>query len=267
MVVPGLRAAFERTEKEVVELATQNAHMSDELKIFRRRARFSFYSSISPVWLMEHGERAAVSMLMSLVKPKTVIEIGTRFGGSAFLFAETAKRIICIDIDEAVRSRTAGVPNIEVVIGNSINEIPRILSQLRAAGDDFDLALIDGDHSAECVKADIEAFIATRPTKPCWLILHDTFNPVVRQGIKSVNWDKPWVSQVEIDFVPGNIMHEPAVHHQLWGGIGIVELQPEHRLEPLLVNEEASILYEAARKFTRGNLFQRIVRKIVAKIG
>jgi hypothetical protein len=96
------------------------------------------------------------------------------------------------------------------------------------------------------VRADIEAFIAMRPTRPAWLVLHDTFNPTVRSGIKSVNWDKPWVSQVEIDFVPGNLMSDPHVNLQMWGGIGVVELSPVDRTSPLDIREECRLLYEAA---------------------
>jgi len=250
MLSPALRAAFDRTEKEVIELASHSPYMKDELDGFRRVSRMSFYNTVSPVWLMAHGERAALTMLVSMIKPTVAIEIGTRFGGTAFLFSEAAKQVICIDIDEAVRARTEGVSNIEVIIGNSVEEIPKVLSKLRSAGSDFDIALIDGDHSANGVKADIEAFIASRPTKPCWLILHDTFNPEVRSGIRAVNWDRPWVSCVEIDFVPGIIKQDPAIYFQMWGGIGVVELQPKDRVGPPLVNEEARLLYEAALKVT-----------------
>jgi cephalosporin hydroxylase len=265
---PELLAAYDRTEEEVVRLASQSAYLRDELAIFRRRSRFSFYSSVSPVWLMEHGERAALSMLVNLIKPNVVIEIGTRFGGSAFLFSQTANKLICIDIDDAVRERTSGIPNIEVIIGNSTDVIPRVLSDLRNSGSDFDLALIDGDHTSDGVKADIEAFISDRPTRPCWLIMHDTFNPVVRAGIRSVNWDRPWVAQVEIDFVPGNVMHDRHVRNQLWGGIGIVELQPTDRETPLIVNEEARLLYEAALKFgSRLGTLRKIKRRLMRLSG
>jgi hypothetical protein len=271
MVGAALKAAFERTESEVVGLAAKSSYMSDELKGFRRLSRMSFYAGVSPVWLMAHGERAAISMLTTLIKPKIVIEIGTRFGGSAFLFSETAERVICIDIDSAVRDRTAGVSNIEVTIGDSADEIPKILSDLRRNGDDFDLALIDGDHSAAGVRADIEAFIASRPTRPCWLILHDTFNPTVREGIRSVDWDKPWVSQVEIDFVPGDLKKDPAIFRQMWGGIGVVELQPTDRSEPLIVNEASGLLYEAAlRRSSHAanavNQMRRIARHIKRRL-
>jgi hypothetical protein len=246
MLDPNLTTAFARTEKEVVDLAAGNAYMKDELAIFRRRARMSFYAQVSPVWLMEHAERAALSMLVQLVKPRVVIEIGTRFGGSAFLFSQFAERVICIDVDNAVRARCAGVPNIEVVIGSSRQKVPEVLAALRRDGADFDLALIDGDHTADGVRADIEAFIATRPTRPAWLILHDTFNPTVRAGIKAVDWDKPWVAQVEIDFVPGNLMSDAHVSQQMWGGIGVVELSPADRAGPVDVREECRLLYEAA---------------------
>jgi hypothetical protein len=271
MLTPALRAAFARTEEEVIQLASHSKYMRDELDSFRRVSRFSFYSDVSPVWLMAHGERAAQAMLLSFIKPNVIIEIGTRFGGSAFLFSQTAKQVICIDIDEAVRARTAGIPNIEVIVGNSVEEIPKVLSRLRESGSDFDLALIDGDHSADGVRADIEAFIASRPTKPCWLILHDTFNPDVRSGIRSVNWDRPWVSYVEIDFVPGVIKQDPAIHLQMWGGIGIVELQPTDRIGPLVVNEDGRLLYEAALKVTthalrRVSPLRRIARRIRKRI-
>jgi hypothetical protein len=271
MVSPALREAFDRTEKEVIGLASQSEYQHGEFSVCCRRNRFAFYSSVSPVWLMEHGERAALSMLADLIKPKIVIEIGTRYGGSAFLFAEKAGRVICIDIDEKVRERVAGISNIEVLIGRSVDAIPRVLSDLRQNGSDFDLALIDGDHSTEAVTADIEAFIATRPTRPCWIILHDTFNPWVRAGIRSVDWNKPWVSQVEIDFVPGNIMPEGFVHLQMWGGIGVIELQPHDRTGPLLVNEEGKLLFEAALKVTGHatrpvSPIRRLVRNIRRKM-
>jgi predicted O-methyltransferase YrrM len=128
MLPPSLTTAFARTEKEVVDLAAANAYMKDELAVFRRRARMSFYSQVSPVWLMEHAERAALSMLVQLIKPRVVIEIGTRFGGSAFLFSQHAERVICIDVDNAVMMRCAGVPNIEVVIGSSRQKVPEILA-------------------------------------------------------------------------------------------------------------------------------------------
>jgi hypothetical protein len=92
---------------------------------------------------------------------------------------------------------------------------------------DFGLALIDGDHSHEGVKRDVEAFLPVRPTRTQWLILHDTFNPTVRNGIRAVNWNVPWVHKVEIDFVSGNLMSNPHVRKQMWGGSGLPNFGPQ----------------------------------------
>lgn len=271
MLHPELRRrAFLRSENEVRLLAEQDSYMREELEVLRRRNRMSFYSDISPTWLMEHGERAALVMLVSLVKPKVIIEIGTRFAGSALLFANHAERVICIDIDNAVRARCQDIPNIEVVIGNSAEKVPEILSNLRSQGLDFDLALIDGDHSHEGVKRDIEAFLAVRPTRTQWLILHDTFNPIVRNGIRAVNWNVPWVHEVEIDFVPGNLMSNPHVRRQMWGGIGIAELRPADRQSPIQVEETHRLLYEASYRsssYVPPRILERVARRAKRAIG
>jgi hypothetical protein len=56
-------------------------------------------------------------------------------------------------------------------------EVPRLLAALEAVGRPVDFALVDGDHSAEGVRRDLESLLASPTTGRTRIVLHDTMNP------------------------------------------------------------------------------------------
>jgi predicted O-methyltransferase YrrM len=254
---------FERAKREVATLSHERADIRSELNSFERRSRFSFYSGISPVWWMEHADKAAIIALMNLIKPRIVIEIGSLFGGSTCYFAEHAVSVYCLDIDPAVATRCSDLKNVEVIIGSSKDELPKLIGRLP---DGFDLVLVDGDHSAEGVKADLDSLLAERPRHKAWIVMHDSFNPEVRRGILSTDWTKPWVHNLEVDFVPGNIMSERHVLNEMWGGVAVAELSAEDRVGPMQITKNADLLFRAAQRSTRRNLITRQVRDLARNV-
>jgi hypothetical protein len=263
-----LNAAYAKVEQEQRCLAENNLWERGTLAVYQRLHRLSLYSSACPVWMMDHADRGALALLCCLINPRIVIEVGTRFGGSALFFAQHAEKVYCIDFDEAVMDRCRAIGNIEVIIGRSTEEIPKLLHHLRSNGYDFDIAFVDGDHTDAGVRADIEAFIAQRPLHSAWLACHDSFNPAVRSGIKGANWDRPWVRNVEIDFAPGNLKSDPYLDSEMWGGIAIAELHPNDRSGELQIGEECKTLYEAAYQhsiYNKLNPMTRLRRKVIMK--
>ena len=233
-----LAAEYEREARE-------SEYMARERDLFRERNRFSFYHDLSPLWLMDHAERAGIIMLLELIRPKVIIEIGARFAGSTLLFSRAADKVYVIDIDPALKTRCEPLRNVEVRIGDSRRLAGELASELRDRGESWDLALVDGDHSAAGVRADLDALLADRPLGPCWISMHDSFNPECRQGILAANWQKPWVHAVEIDFTIGNLMSSPHVFRRMWGGISLAELRPEDRTGPLEVKQTAKLTFDA----------------------
>lgn len=96
--------------------------------------------------------------LIKEVKPTTVLEIGSLRGVSTELFLLNARRVLAIDIWESeyifaeFLENCGYYPNIEIIRAKSPEAVDQIQSPIK-----FDLAYIDGDHTYDAVKADIEA--------------------------------------------------------------------------------------------------------------
>ena len=197
-------------------------------------------------WMMSPAEQIAMVYLLEHLRPRVGIEIGTRFGGSLQVLAKYCDRVFSLDIDPDIPRRLAGKhSNVEYVIGPSRETLPPLLSRLSAEEAQVGFILVDGDHSAAGVEADINNILAYRPVVPFFVIMHDSFNPDCRQGLKEAKWaDCPYVHVVELDFVPGTVNPSPTFRDQLWGGLALGILLPERRQGRFEVVGKANRTYE-----------------------
>src|SRR6266702_165027 len=229
--------------------AANTEYLHEEVKLFDERHRFSLYSDLNPMWLMDHNERAGMYMALHLSKPSVIIEIGARFAGTTTLFSEVAEHVYVVDIDPGVRERCKPLSNVTVMIGDSAEIIPELLDRLNAEHGGWDFALVDGDHTTPGVRKDLDALIVQRPLRRAYVTMHDSFNPECRKGILEVKWDRPWVHAVEVDFTIGNVMPQPHVYGGMWGGIALAELSNVDREGPLRITQTGQLSFEAAVRY------------------
>jgi cephalosporin hydroxylase len=98
------------------------------------------------------------------LRPKIAIEIGTLFGGTLQAIAKYSERVYSIDIDPAVPERLDGLfPNVKYLTGRSDELLPRLIDDLQSSAAPLTFALVDGDHSAEAVRDDINHLLRFRP--------------------------------------------------------------------------------------------------------
>lgn len=182
-------------------------------------------------WLMSPAEQMAMIYLLENLRPKVAIEIGTRFGGSLQVLAKFSERVYSLDIDPEVPMRMGNrFPNVEYLIGDSQTTLPKLLKKLQSESAELSFVLVDGDHTSDGVRADINALLAFNPVVPLYIVMHDSLNPDCRQGLRTANWaDSPYVQAVALDFVMGAV--NPAPHHrgELWGGLALGIVTPEAR--------------------------------------
>ena len=87
----------------------------------------------------------------------------------------------------------------------------------------MDFIVVDGDHSAAGVRQDIEDLLNSRAVARSVILIHDTANEIVRQGLDAVRYAAwPKVAYVELDWIPGRLFAEPALRNELWYGLGLV---------------------------------------------
>ncbi len=199
---------------------------------------------------MESSEQLGLVALLQNLRPDCAIEVGSRWGGSMQVLSRYADRVISVDIDPTCQERLGPTySNAEFVTGDSKEMLPPLFRRLQAEKVKVGFVLIDGDHSAEGVKNDVEALMGYVPACPMYVIMHDSFNPAVRQGITSVRWaENPHVHSVEVDFIPG-VLHVGAdVHREMWGGFALAVLRPELRLDQLVISTRKAPLFEAVRR-------------------
>ena len=196
-------------------------------------------------WQMTPAERIALTTVLTANPIDCAIEIGTAQGGSLAAITNFAALTYSLELlpESSARLRSR-IPNAEFRIGDSRQSIPEVLDDIRRAGRDLDFVLVDGDHSREGVRADIEAVLRWQPRRAMAILMHDSFNPACRFGMRDVDWATyPYVHAVDLDFVAGNTLQRPDGGFEMWAGLALAVLRPEVRQEPLTITERAGALF------------------------
>jgi cephalosporin hydroxylase len=167
------------------------------------------------------------------IKPRVVVEIGTKMGGTLFLFTKVSSRnssVISIDFPDGhgggyskareafYKSFTQHQQQINLIKGDShsLNTLDQLKSVLQ--GQPIDFLFIDGDHSYEGVKLDYEMY-----------------SPLVRAGgLIAFHDNKPTASNSWSGVIPfwaeiKNTTKSSEFFGQEdeWGGMGIIEVTLE----------------------------------------
>jgi hypothetical protein len=174
----------------------------------------------SPSWQMSLGERAALEGLLAQLRPELSIEIGTAAGGSLERIAAHSREVHSIDLVEMEGEPPA---NARLYVGDSRRVLPEILGGFESEGRNVDFVLVDGDHSAGGVRADLINLLESAAVAATAIVVHDTMNEEVRSGVESVAFERfPKVGYVDLDFLTGYMARNGPFAGELWGGLGLV---------------------------------------------
>ena len=200
-------------------------------------------------WQMTRCEKYAFAALLDTAHPEVAIEIGTYKGGSLYQISRNAEIVHSVDISPDCRELLGHhFNNVEFHTGKSAELIPEILQKIKQQGGNLGFVLIDGDHTTEGVRADINAILKVVPTVPLYIVFHDSFNPPARQGILLANWNESeYVHYVEVDFIPG-VYHfeafDTAAARSMYGGLAVALMLPEKRQGDLIIHQSQKGLFD-----------------------
>jgi hypothetical protein len=195
-------------------------------------------------------EILALDKILEFLSPQRALEIGTYRGGSLRVLSRFCRHVDSIDIDPSIPVRLGHLfSNVTFHIGKSADLLPCVLRAASEACNPVGFVLIDGDHSSEGVRRDINALLSVPPSCEMVVLMHDAFNPDCRAGILSANWQLcPHVHDVEIDYIPGvyhQQAYDTAAARTMWGGFACALLKPEPRQGDLLISQRQQGLFEA----------------------
>jgi hypothetical protein len=229
----------------------------DRLRI--DQAPFTEFDGPAQSWFMSAAEQTALMHLLQNLRPKVAIEIGTRLGGSLRAIARFSKQVYSLDIDPTVPERLGGLyDNVEYITGDSSKTLPALLSSLQSTGAELGFILVDGDHSAEGVRKDLDAILAFVPTVPLYIVMHDSMHPACRAGIQAASWEKcPYVHEVQLDYIPGGLNAEASFYRQLWGGLSLTRMMPQPREGALKMTAAAELSFRTLLPTHQKTLFWR----------
>jgi hypothetical protein len=189
-------------------------------------------------WQMTLGERAAVEGLLARLAPALAVEVGVAEGGSTRCLARHAAEVHSFDFAHPA-GLTDELPNVVAHTGDSHVLLPAFLERLAAAARSVDFALVDGDHTPEGVRRDVEDLLASPAVRRAVIVAHDTTNEGVRSGLEGVGLEEyPSVAYVDLDFVAGHLSARGPFAGQLWGGLGLIVVDADARAARGGANDE-----------------------------
>lgn len=207
-------------------------------------------------WQMNESERMGLTSVLHRIKPHCAIEIGTYKGGSLSLISQYAEVVFSIDIDPSIPEKFKQFSNVSFFTGPSQIILPALLRELDQAEIAVDFVLIDGDHSTEGIKRDIEIMLTYIPKSPMFIMMHDGFNPKCRQGMLAAQWEKsPYVHWVDLDFIPGRVVeHGGGGDGEMWGGLALAYFHPIKRTQSFRVDASSQRIFERMKSLQYPNL-------------
>jgi hypothetical protein len=200
-------------------------------------------------WQMTRCEKYCFASLVEYSKSEVAIEIGTYKGGSLQVISAHAKKVYSLDIDPGCKEQLGHrFPNVDFRTGDSKQMIAAVLENIRRNGEKLGFVLIDGDHTTDGVRGDINAVLNHVPERPVYVVFHDSFHPQSREGILQADWLQcPYVHFVEVDFIPG-VFHyhafDTAEPRSMYGGLAVALMLPEKRESALAIHESQRGLFD-----------------------
>ncbi len=171
-------------------------------------------------WQMSLGERAAIEGLLCQLKPSVAIEIGSMEGACLRRIATHTQEVHSFDLNAPTLEQP---DNVTLHTGDSHELLAPFLASLAEQGRGVDFAVVDGDHTPEGVRRDLEDLLDSPAVARTVIVIHDTANERVRSGIDAVRFAAwPKVAHVELDWIPGQLFAEPGLRNELWYGLGLV---------------------------------------------
>ena len=175
-------------------------------------------------WQMTIGERAALEGILSQLKPELALEIGTAQGGSLRRIVEHSREVHSFDMHLTPDAEAEEFRDVHFHTGDTHELLRPWLDGIREAGRRLDFVLVDGDHSAEGVQADVRDILESGVLEGV-MLLHDSMNPEVRRGMRGADIaGHSAVRYVDLDFVSGHLTRYGQggeYFGQLWGGLGL----------------------------------------------
>lgn len=208
-----------------------------------------FYSnfSIDPEieWQMSRAERYCLIHLLEYLNPEYSIEIGTYQGGSLQVLSKYSKKVYSIDIDSEPKNKLKNrFKNVIFKVGKSYDIINKVLKEIESKNGKINFILVDGDHSRNGVKKDLEHILSHDFKHPLTIILHDSFNPQCRAGMKSINYNNyNFIEHIDLDFIHGCFSPNEN-YKEMWGGFAIIKINPKINESSSFVNQSQDLLFK-----------------------
>lgn len=211
-------------------------------------------------WEMTNNEKIVLLHLLEEIKPEVAIEIGCKEGGSLQLISKCSREVYSLDIDPKVELLQLNFPNVHFVIGDSKVTLPLLLQRLADDGKSPAFILIDGEHSTEGVRDDINSILASTITRPLTVLMHDSFNPECRSGMLSANYAaNKHIHFADIDFLQGTYSVSKSVQGEMWGGFGLLILNPEIKEGTLDIKQSLQYSFDQTLKLSRHVHYNNVI--------
>ena len=171
---------------------------------------------------MSLGERAALEGVLNQLKPGLSFQIGVGEGGSLRCIASHSTEVH--SFDPVVPEGDISSPgNVVAHTGDSRELLPVELARCAERERNLDFVLVDGDHSGEGVRWDVEDLLDSPAVQRSVVLVHGTANEAVRRGLDAIHYEAwPKVELVDLDFVSGRMFKDDGRRPELRGGLGLL---------------------------------------------